>query len=447
MFAHIRKYYLQQRAMFVVGLLLCGGLSAETESETDSEVPQSVAAPADGVEMLQHEEGGLDEQIATRGGHLEQSIAEYERSIEQLMSDFGVYDDRLSEQLLGMGLALRSQGNHDQAIESFERSLHVSKVNAGLHNLQQIPLLELLIESNTAIENWERVDGYHHYMYWVHLRSYGADDPRLIPILERMGRWQLQASGLETGVAPITHLYEAAGAYARAVEIGEKAYGANDPRLLDALYGLALTSYYLAVAAQSVDVSRSGGPERSFRRRNEQGFARQDLLMRGYREGKNALNQMGQIHASNADTPPEARGLALTLLADWYLLFGRRQSARQAYQDAFNALMASGIAADRVTQFFSQPKALPTLRVPAQPTAVSEKIEPQEPATFAVASFDVTSSGRARNIQIIESQPLDDTSLRRRVRRAIRAMRFRPRMENGMAVESKTVKLRYVIAD
>ena len=429
-------------SMFIC-LALSGGVFA-AETETETEVPEDIATPADGAEMLHGDSGGIDEKLATQSGDDTESVADYERSIEQLMSDYGVYDDRLSEELYGMGLALRSQGNHSQAIDSFERSLHVSKVNDGLHHLQQVPLLELLIESNTAIKNWERVDGYYQYLYWLHARVYGVDDPALIPVLQRVGRWHLQAAGLDTGRYPLLHLHEAAGAYGRAVELGELAYGQNDTRLLDSLYGFALASYYRAVAAQSGDISRAGGASRYYRRG---AFTRDDMIMRGYRDGKNALNRMAEIHASSAETPPEARGIALTLLGDWYLLFGRRQSAQQAYTDAYSALTTSGIAAANIQQFFAQPKALPTLRVPAAPTVAGVEKEPAEMRRFAVASFDVTSSGKARNIQIVESQPADDSSLRRRVRRAIRSMRFRPRMENGQAVASTTVSLRYVIAN
>jgi len=419
--------------------------------QSDSPAEQAgdaVATPGHAVEFVDDEAHDIDEQVATMSAQRDRSIQEYERTIERLMGEYGVYDDRLAEQLLGMGITQQRMGNHLAATNSFEQSLHLDKVNNGLEHLQQAALMELLIDSYTALGEWERVDAYQQYLYWLHLRAYGESDPRLIPVLTRLGRWHMRASELATESVPLAHLRRASKAFRRAVNIGEAAYGLNDVRLLDPLYGFALGSYYVAASSSSRGANGLGNNARNQVNSYEEGLARAELVARGYREGRTALQRMADIHAASPETAPEARGIALTLLADWYLLFNRQQNAREAYQAAYAALVASGVDHQNIQQFFSRPKALPTLRLsPEQDQpAAAPVVEDNEKRTYALASFYVTRNGRPRNIQILESQPADDTSLQRRARRAIRSMRFRPRMENGMPVPSAAVNMRYVIA-
>lgn len=424
-------------------IALPGGVWAAEPDDEALGADEAVATPGDAIEMVNPETAEIDELIATSSKQRDHSIKEYERTIERLMSEYGVYDDRLAEQLLGMGLSQQRQGDHPAAIDSFEQALHLDKVNNGLHHLQQAALIELLIESHTVLGDWEQVDGYQQYLYWLHLRAYGESDPRLIAVLERLGRWHLRATELETKSPVMVHLRKASHAFNKAVIIGEAAHGLNDPRLLGPLYGFALGSYYVAVAAQDPGTGARAGTY-------NESLARVELVARGYREGRTALRRMADIHAVNNETPPEARGIALTLLADWYLLFNRKQSARIAYEEAYSALVSEGVEHQHIQQFFSRPKALPALRFPAEDgneDAATPKAaeEVNEPRTYALASFYVTSSGRPRNIKILESQPAGDLSLQRRARRAIRSMRFRPRMENGTPVQSASVNMRYVV--
>jgi len=63
---------------------------------------------------------------------------------------------------------------------------------------------------------------------------------------------------------------------------------------------------------------------------------------------------------------------------------------------------------------------------------------------YVIVSMDITETGKARNVQVLETNPPDDSSLGRQVRRSLKTTRFRPRYENGQAVKTTGVNLRYV---
>ena len=86
---------------------------------------------------------------------------------------------------------------------------------------------------------------------------------------------------------------------------------------------------------------------------------------------------------------------------------------------------------------------MPAIRLPVHN---QEDLVPENPP-WVVASFDVSPSGKATNIQIVEASIEDNVSYKRRAKRSIAATKFRPRYENGEPVLTTGVSLRYVFND
>jgi len=86
---------------------------------------------------------------------------------------------------------------------------------------------------------------------------------------------------------------------------------------------------------------------------------------------------------------------------------------------------------------------LPAIRLP---NPRRDDLMPEDPP-YVLASFDVSPSGKARNIEIIESSPEDNVLYKRRAKRSIANTKFRPRYEDGKPVLTTGVSLRYVFTD
>ena len=102
-----------------------------------------------------------------------------------------------------------------------------------------------------------------------------------------------------------------------------------------------------------------------------------------------------------------------------------------------------GMEQAKIDRLFGQPRSLPAIKLSTQNR---DELIPEDPF-FVLASFDVSPSGKAQNIRILDSKPKDNVSYLRRAKRSIASTKFRPRYENGEPVKTTGVNLRYVFTD
>ena len=401
---------------------------------------------------------------------LSRSVAEYEQEIRKREAEHGVYDPATGEYLLSVGLVYQNNGNHDEAVDAFARALQIKRVNEGLQSTGQLLILEQLIKSNIANADWEEVDRNYQQLLWIHKRNYDTGDPRLLPVVDKVGRWKLKAykENLLDGSA-LTTIGESEKLFRDTINILERQYGENDPRLINPLYGRALTNYQYAIEVANTpqdEFHGAGSPTRTqvicrtvptpnggarricntIRVPDPSYYATQSsnkdfaLGQRIVAVGK-ALKQIVQIHENNPELPKDSHARALVHLGDWNLLRGKKTTAYKNYKSAHQLLADNGEHQEIIRELFGKPQNLPALRLPL--AEIDDKLE-EEKTTTVLASFDVSRTGRAKNVQIIESEPPDATSARRKAKKTIRGRLYRPRFENGEPVDTVGNKIRIV---
>ena len=402
--------------------------------------------------------------------NLTRSIAEYEREIQAREAEYGVYDPATGEFLLSVGLVYQNDGKHDEAVDAFARALQIKRVNEGLYSTGQLLILEQLIKSNIAGANWEEVDRNYQQLLWINKRNYDAGDPRLLPVVDTVGRWKLKAYKEDLlDSSAISTIGESEKLFRDTIIILERQYGENDPRLINPLYGRALTNYQYAIEVANTpqdEFHGAGSPTRTqvmcrtvptanggarricntIRVPDPSYYASQSsskdfaLGQRIVAVGK-ALRHIVQIHETNPDLPRDSHAKALVHLGDWNLLRGKKTTAHKNYKSAYQLLADTGEHQEVIEELFGKPQNLPALRLPLP--EIDDKLE-QEKTTSVLASFDVSSTGRAKNVQILESEPPDATSARRKAKKTIRGRIYRPRFENGEPVNTVGNKIRIV---
>lgn len=375
------------------------------------------------------------------------TVVEYQKSIRQLQQVHGAFYDQISEKLIGMGLAYRNLGQNKEAIKALNRALHINRINRGLYNVSQLPILDLIIQTNTDLQDWEALDQNYHYLYWVNRRIYGDNDPRLLPVINRLGRWHRNAYSLASDSVPFNHLLAADQLSQDAVRIIETNYGPEDPGLITPLYDLAMINYQIAahasIAVMYDDLRYSRVNSGFMDDAMEEVRAGQDLMADSYRDGKKAMLKILDVYSENPDLPAADHGAALILLGDWYLLFDRRSAAKEAYAMAYSVLQESGIQKEDIDEIFAKPHSLPA-RQPVADYQPDQDNNISDDDKYVIARFDVSENGWARNIEIVESSPADNVPLIRRAKNSIRITRFRPRLENGQPVATAGVNIKYV---
>jgi hypothetical protein len=128
-------------------------------------------------------------------------ITRYEQRINSLITTENAYSQNLREQYSALGLLQQKSGDHDGAILSLENAMHIDRVNEGLFTVTQIPLVESIIASHSALGNFSAVDDYHEYLYYIQLKTWPETDPRLLAAKENWADWNVE-SYLKQGMAP-----------------------------------------------------------------------------------------------------------------------------------------------------------------------------------------------------------------------------------------------------
>ena len=417
-------------------LLLC--LSGPAPAQDSVSGMDSRKAPEPATPL-----SAADEQATTPApAAADLTIKKYQDAVLSTERTRGAYDDSLWEQLVGLATAQQKAGRDADAVASLNQALHIHRVNHGLHNLGQEPILNLLIKSNSALSDWKALDQNFHYLYWLYRRVYGDNDTHLLPVIDRVGQWQLRAYRLDTKGNPLDHLQAAQDLYSDAVHIIETNQGKYAAEIVKPLYGIMLVNYYIARDLNFVtyDPSNSMCGTRSFfhrdpffddcygnRQMSDEELNRQEVISSSYRAGKKALNHMLEVYENNPDLPVLDHARAYLYLGDWYMLFNRPSSALSTYARAYE--MLGNTNSDLKQKLFGAPRSLPETQFLTQTALKTNAVE-----KYVVVTMDISRTGKARNIQVVESQPPGDKKLAALVRDSLRDTRFAPRFVNGEPV-------------
>ena len=385
----------------------------------------------------------LNEQAVKPDATPPNAISNFQAHIAELQRDQGSHAFALAEQWLGLGLVQRSAGDYAGAVDSFSSALHIHRMHLGLHHLNQVPVIDLLIESNRAQRAWPQVDKNFKLLSWVHRREYRDQDEQLVPVLLRHARWHLEAHQLPTRRPPYEHLLAGRDAAEQAHAIVAKVHGDRDLRLVEITYLRAAIAHDIArhmstwIGDAIFGVRPEAIPSSSMVDSSDL-ILRQNLIVDSFVTGRVALEDAIEIQRANGDVPGQA--YASALLGDWHFLFGRRQTAAKQYADA-QRLLGAG-SAGTAAALLSRPRALPVFAAAAdgarKSTTADSKVD------YALARFDVDAKGHARNIEIVETRPPDAEDIARRARKHVAATLFRPRIDGGKAVAVKGIEIRYV---
>ena len=423
-------------------------------------------------------------QAENRLSEQENTVNRYQDRIRQLEAEHGVYDSAIAEALLGLGMAYKDMKNHSEAVDTFKRALQISRVNNGLQSLEQLPYLEFLIQENAALGNWEEVNNDYHYLFWLYKRNFGDNDPRLLPVIDRVTRSQVAIFNASPDMFTARNLREREDMETKAVEIIKTNYGENDPRLIDAYNQLAVTNYYMALqtgffddyrkyhytmAQTSLRTTRTtvlvpvgvvNGRVIYATRTIEMPDTRSgtylkpevskkfDLIQKTEIDGRLALHKIEKLHEHNPELSLYSRALALTHQGDWRLLYESGRGMKQ-YREAQELLSQVDNGQEYIQRLFGQPRPLPSFlseteeSLTAAPT--TEKLEEKPGQNYLEVSYDVTPAGRVVNIEIISRSPGVEDTLVRRVKRHLANVRYRPRFENAEPVMTKDLKVRYAV--
>lgn len=431
------------------------------------------------------------EQSNTENSYSESSnsINDQQKNISQLQVDAGPYSEELVAPLLSLGILQNENRQYTAAAESFNSAMHIRRVNSGLHDLSQLPILELIISNNINQQDWKATNNNYHLYHWLHRRNYKETDPQMLAVIDKLIAWHLLGTNLEAGPHPGEHFMKLLELHESAVRIVDN-YPVKDKfELAKRLYKLALIHYYIAIAVQRGKPVGQYLLQKFNPIQNGESYetTSEKIAAKRFRISRKLVSRIVSLYESNTSAAAGSEAIALLYLADWDLLFNRHTSANRGYHLAYSKLIENGFSGESVNSFFLTPKLLPksaffpdlmvqhTSNNPQLvKTAVNAK--PEEvvgteiefvgwstalpgvkfPAAeinsivspsserYSVVSFDVLQDGLTENIRISKDNP--ESSLPRHATYdAIWSAQFRPRLLDGKAVAVSGMTTRFYL--
>lgn len=199
-------------------LIVCACYAAAEPALGNTEGTQ-VNAPIETEEVLE------TELMFDENTPVFQTIGDFEQAVVAAEAEYGAYGKELAEHLLALGKALHRADQHDEALDVLRRAWHLVRINQGLYNLKQLPILDLMVQSQAALKDWTSVGDSYDFVHWVYRRNYTADDPRLLPLLKKLRVWHISAYYVDSGRTLTEHFYAADAIYKQAVNIIETQTG------------------------------------------------------------------------------------------------------------------------------------------------------------------------------------------------------------------------------
>lgn len=424
------------------------GAPAETERRTRALYVDFPIPIIEGQDPIYPDQGVSAQSPEDDPAFAERSLAieEYSAAVANTETAGGVWDVNLVEQLAAIAELQQAQSDHIAALQSLDRAMHISRINSGLHTPDQIPIVEDMIESYTTLGQWNDADLYHDYLFYIQQRAYGATDPRIIPVLEKMGRWNMQAFNIGLGEALGIRLSTAQLMFNAAARLVEFHFGKDDERYVPYLNNVVQTAYQISRNPQLL--SQVDTPEF----RTSQELLAQLLSERystepaGFNTGEAALREIVTHYEQGDDAYLLAE--ALTHLADWYLVYEQRRRAEGVYLAAWDLLAAQEGGEAMQEKLFGTVVPIPV--IDRQPRRLGRGGSEGEGRAalrvdYADLMFTVTRTGSVRSVQVVTEENEDNIIRIGSVSRTMRSLTFRPILENGVPVttEGNLFRVRY----
>ncbi len=371
---------------------------------------------------------------------LTNQITLYKKAIAELESSEGVYSDKLAQELANLADVYQQQERHDLAIATFNRSLHLNRINDGLYSKTQLPILDKVIVSLKKQKKWKQVNEQYNYLYWLNNRNFSEQDNNMLQVLIKLANWNLTSYAMGYSSNPAQDLYNAYSFYQQALNISKNIYGPFDKRNIYILNKKMILSYFFATF-DTTTISSSLVENNNFTKTT--GYQQLISFKRtSFSSGKDIILSEIKILENQNKIDYYTISKVKLKLADWYLFFEKKQSAMRLYSEAYQFAILNDDEHTFTKRLFQNPIALPYL--PNLLTHTREVISEdllQSGIQYIQASFDVTKHGRAKNIRVVKSNMKESTRLRSLALKSLRHTKFRPRLVKGIPIRTEQMKL------
>ena len=337
------------------------------------------------------------------------------QNFETAISIIETNEDRLNAQLInplkGLGDAQLAYGRPDLANRTYKRAIHVTHVNEGPHNMDQIDLLESIAETHARMDDMEAAKEVQDQIYALNIRAHEVDSLALVPTLMRRAKWQHRSG----------YIFDERATYRRAIRIIEEADGKDSLALVEPLILLGRSYFFL-------DRTGKGSYQESTMSTGEIYFRR-----------------AARIATENPDSNWQILAQSYLALGDYYIYGNVPQRAWPVYEETWALLSQDEERLEFRRERLEMVNLLREGQLPLYVNSGSsdtpsegQQDDPASQGTVSL-SYGVTQRGRAVDIKLITAEPPEFEDMLERAVRELRRRIYRPRMVDGKAVGTENL--------
>lgn len=354
-------------------------------------------------------------------------IGTYMQAIENAETLGGPYAMELVDLYYGFGQALLEEGDLKGARDAFHRTAMVSRVNSGPNSLDQTNYLYSIARVEALLGNFEESIKVLESIYSLHARSYGENNPEMLPVLQQINQWYEEQLPLS---APLT----------RSSDFENRSYLADRIAQLtqrrDGIGSVQTAERYRASGQlhfRSVYyMLQSGEPPLQELVFNEEQVGAQWYFQRSisahFQEGEEAFSRVVDSWRQNPEGTALEVAEAIAQLGDWYLALQHFRSAEKQYEAAYQLLANSTEYSHIADDYFGSPSPLRFLNTEERFVRVLD-------APVAIkgleVSMTVTRNGRLIDVEVISAPQGESQEDLNRMKSQLEHTRFRPAVING----------------
>ncbi len=425
---------------WLLAWLLCGGLSSAAHAQIDASASgPATATPGDaGDAVAQPEAAEAPELIAAEPID---GVAAGKRLVASNIAEFGEKSFQTAEAYTSLADAHRQKKEHELAAENYLAAVEIYRSIEGPFTPLVIgPLTSLGDNYHEADDDVSAVASYTEART-VSRRVYGLHNVEQIELLDRMSRSFLD----------LNQLSEAEAQQLEALRLVQRGNPPGSDAVLEGIYKYAeWLGDRLYFQLQRDQYARA---LRMIRQVHGERDVRQVKALLGigntYREERNpasmgisALQEALALLLAQPEHDPVATARALRDIGDWAVAFGKTGYSGTEYQRAWQMLGSAPNGEQLRREWFSGANYV--LYEPISPRGLS--VDPEAVSGHVTVTFDIDPAGNTNSVTLVESSPvgLKDEAVLRHIRRS----RFRPLLDNGAVVVGKglaiQVKFRYL---
>lgn len=346
--------------------------------------------------------------VQNKTGQYDAAVQNFESAIEIIEFREDRLNGKLVNPLKGLGSSQLGNGRPDLAAQAFGRATHITHVNDGPHNIEQVEILESLAESTLRMGDMEGARDLLNRIHVLNVRHFDNNELGLIPSLMRRADWQHRAG----------YYNDERATYRRAIRIVEAKLGKDDPQLILPLRRLGESFYF-------IDVSKSGGAQQGIVATGEIYFKRAARIAEG-------SDEIGWEEYADVQLA----------LGDYYVYVEAHNRARKVYKGMWEFLSTDEERLAVRHEALEQPVVLMEESLPGYAGGAPGPTNEEYLTGTIRVDYTVSRRGRVRNIRT-ESIPPQFTEMQRIVHREVRKRVFRPLVVDAQPVESGDLVLEH----